>query len=167
MKVALALNHFQTRLASLADLAAICAIEDRSFVTPYPPSLLKQLLQEYSQSFFVATNDAGKILGYCVCSIKDKSAHLISLAVNSKFRRKGVATALLRRAVESLGANGIDQFWLEVKVNNLEAIGLYLKFGFRNAGVLKAYYSDGSDAVRMHLVLRAPNVPEGTGNHEL
>lgn len=157
MKVVLPLNRFQTGLASLSDLAAICAIEDSSFSTPYPPSLLERLLQECSQSFFVAINDAGKLLGYCVCSIKGKSAHLISVAVNSNFRRKGVATALLRRAIESLKASGVDEFWLEVKKNNLEAIGLYLKFGFKNTGVLKAYYSDGSDAVRMHLVLRALN----------
>jgi ribosomal-protein-alanine N-acetyltransferase len=157
MKVVLPLNHFQTRLASLSDLAEICAIEDSSFSTPYPPSLLERLLQECSQSFFVATNDEGKLLGYCVCSPKGKSAHLISVAVNSNFRRKGVATSLLRRAIESLTASGADEFWLEVKKNNLEAIGLYLKFGFRNTGVLKAYYSDGSDAVRMHLVLRALN----------
>jgi len=105
----------------------------------------------------VAADDAGTLLGYCVCSIKGKSAHLISVAVNSNVRRKGVATALLRRAIESLTASGVDEFWLEVKKNNLEAIGLYLRFGFKNAGVLKAYYSDGSDAVRMHLVLRALN----------
>jgi len=157
MKVAVPLNRFQTRLASLSDLPAICAIEDSSFSTPYPPSLLEQLLQECSQSFFVATNDGGKLLGYCVSSLRGKSAHLISVAVRNNFRGKGVATSLLRRAIESVTASGVDEFWLEVKKNNLEAIGLYLKFGFKNTGVLKAYYSDGSDAVRMHLVLRALN----------
>ena len=77
--------------------------------------------------------------------------------MNHNFRRKGVATGLLRTVIESLAAIGVDEFWLEVKMNNLEAIGLYLKFGFKNAGVLKAYYSDGSDAVRMHLVPLALN----------
>jgi ribosomal-protein-alanine N-acetyltransferase len=167
MKAALPMNRFQTRLASLSDLAAICAIEDISFSVPYPRSLLEELLQECSQSFFVATNDAGKILGYCVCSISGISAHLISIAVDDSLRRKGVATKLLRRAIESLNASGIDEFWLEVKMSNLEAIGLYLKFGFKNEAVLKAYYSDGSDALRMHLVLPALNRARREGNHEL
>ena len=157
MKAALPMNRFHTRLASLSDLAAICAIEDTSFSAPYPQSLLEQLLRECSQTFFVATNDTGKILGYCVCSISGRSAHLISIAVDSNLRRKGVGITLLRRAIESLTANGVHELWLEVKTNNLEAISLYLKFGFKNESVLKAYYSDGSDALRMNLVLRPQN----------
>ena len=157
MKAALPMNRFHTRLASLSDLAEICAIEDTAFTEPYPRSLLEQLVRECSQSFFVATNDAEQILGYCVCTISGRSAHLISIAVDSNLRRKGLGTTLLRRAIESLTAIGVHELWLEVKTDNLEAIGLYRNFGFKTEGLLKAYYSDGSDALRMNLILRPPN----------
>ena len=54
-------------------------------------------------------------------------------------------------------AIGVHELWLEVKTDNLEAVGLYQKFGFKNEDVLKAYYSDGSDALRMNLILRPLN----------
>ena len=154
MQVVLALNRFHTRLASLSDLSAICAIEDDSFRAPYPSSLLKRLLKDCSESFFVAVDDEGVLVGYCVFSRDVNSAHLISIAVHRRLRRKGVASALLQRSIEYLNSNNFDQLWLEVGLNNLEALSLYRKLGFGETATLKGYYSDGSDAVRMRLFLR-------------
>ena len=150
-----ALNPFRTRLASLSDLPAICAIEDNSFHAPYPQSLLKRLLEDCSQSFFVALDNEGSLVGYCVISLSPDSAHLISIAVHSRLRRKGVATLLLQRTVEYLSSHNVDELRLEVGVNNMEALSLYGKLGFEKMGLLKAYYSDGSDAVSMRLFSRA------------
>jgi ribosomal-protein-alanine N-acetyltransferase len=160
-KVALPLNRFYIRLASLSDLPAICAIENDSFPEPYSASLLERLLKDCSESFFVAAGDAEELVGYCVSSLSGKSAHMISIAVNSSFRSKGIATALLQRSIVYLMAHGVDEFWLEVNLKNVEAVTLYTKLGFEEVGVLKDYYSDGSDAVRMCLVLRKPT-PKAT-----
>jgi ribosomal protein S18 acetylase RimI-like enzyme len=62
---------------------------------------------------------------------------------------------LLQRTIEHLMAH-IDEFLLEVNPKNMEAIALYAKLGFEKTAVLERYYSDGSDAVRMRLVLRGP-----------
>jgi ribosomal-protein-alanine N-acetyltransferase len=155
MQVALALNRSHTRLASLSDLSAICAIEDDSFRTPYPPSLLERLLKDCSESFLVALDNEGTLAGYCVFSLAENSAHLISIAVHRRLRRKGVASTLLQRAFEYLISHNVDEFWLEVGGNNLEALSLYDKLGFERTATLKGYYSDGLDAVRMRLFLRS------------
>jgi ribosomal-protein-alanine N-acetyltransferase len=138
-------------------LPAISAIEDDSFPAPYPPSLLERLLNVCPESFFVAIDQSGELAGYCVFTLGGMTAHLISIAVSRNFRRRGIALALLRRAIEYLTAHAVDELWLEVSLRNAEAVTLYGKMGFEKRGVLKKYYSDGSDAVRMCLVLRETN----------
>jgi ribosomal-protein-alanine N-acetyltransferase len=140
----------------LSDLPAISAIEDDSFPAPYDPSLLKRLLQDFPESFFVATDESGELVGYCVCTLGGKTAHLISIAVCRNLRRRGIALVLLQRAIEYLAAQAVDELWLEVSLRNLEAVTLYAKLGFEEIGILEKYYSDGSDAVRMRLVLGEP-----------
>lgn len=97
------------------------------------------------------------MVGYCVCSSGRKLAHLISIAVQTDYRKRGVATSLLHRAVEFLIEQSIPELWLEVNLKNVDAVSLYLKLGFEKTGVLKGYYSDGSDAIRMRLIMREPS----------
>ena len=157
MQVAPPMNRFYIRLASLADLPAISAIEDNSFPTPYPLSLLERLMENYPKSFFVATDQVGGLVGYCVFSLGRKLAHLISIAVQTDYRKRGVATSLLHRAIEFLIEQSIPELWLEVNPKNADAVNLYSKLGFEKIGVLKGYYSDGADAIRMRLTLRDPS----------
>ena len=162
MQVAPHLNKFHIRLALLSDLPAICAIEDNSFPTPYPTSLLERLLEDCFESFFVATDEVGKLVGYCVCSLSRESAHLISIAVQTDYRRRRVATTLLHRAIEFLIEQSIVELQLEVNLKNVDAVSLYSKLGFEIIEVLKGYYSDGSDAIRMRLTMReSPNPVNG------
>jgi ribosomal-protein-alanine N-acetyltransferase len=150
------LNQFHVRLALLADLHVISIIEDDSFPTPYPPLLLERLLEECSESFFVATNQEGNLVGYCVCSLNRDSAHLISVAVQSDCRRRGVATKLLHRAMEFLIGARIVELRLEVNPKNLDAVRLYSRLGFETVEMLEGYYSDGADAIRMRLTINEP-----------
>jgi ribosomal-protein-alanine N-acetyltransferase len=147
------LERFHIRTASLSDLPAISDIEDDSFPNPYPLSLLKRLIDDYSESFLVAVDHKAKLVGYCVSSLGGSSAHLISIAVDREFRGNGIATMLLKRTIGYLVAHAAREFYLEVNPKNVEAVGLYGKLGFEKAGVLKEYYSDGSDAITMKIIL--------------
>jgi ribosomal-protein-alanine N-acetyltransferase len=133
----------------MADLQAICLIEDASFSDPYPRRLLKRLLDHVGNNFLVAERGDGKLFGYCVASMQGRLAHLISIAVLSEGRRKGVATALLQNLVDHMKVLGVDELWLEVKRDNRDAIRLYEKLGFQGVMILENYYSDGSSALRM------------------
>jgi ribosomal-protein-alanine N-acetyltransferase len=150
------LERFHIRIASLSNLPAISGIEDDSFPSPYPRSLLKRLMNDYSESFFVAVDHKATLVGYCVSARGGSSAHLISIAVDREFRRNGIATMLLQRTIGYLIAHATREFYLEVNPKNVEAVGLYRKLGFEKAGVLKEYYSDGSDAITMKIILDRP-----------
>jgi ribosomal-protein-alanine N-acetyltransferase len=145
------MNAFNVRLASKSDLPALSAIEDDSFAAPYPASLLERLLSYCPESFYVATDEAQKLVGYCVSSLNGEAAHLISIAVHPKFRGRGVATILLRETLKFLMTQNVVELFLEVNGKNTDAIALYSKLGFERTEIVKKYYSDGSDAVRMSL----------------
>lgn len=89
-----------------------------------------------------------------MCSVDGKSAHLISIAIHREFRRKGFATALLERLVDHLTEKSVAKIHLEVSVKNSEAIRFYIKVGFEKLSIRPSYYSDGSDALMMRLVIR-------------
>jgi len=113
-------------------------------------------LQDYHENFYVATDKGGKLVGYCVCTTGRNLAHLISIAVQIDYRKRGVATALLQKAIEFLVEHNILELWLEVNPKNVDALSLYSKMGFEKMEVQKRYYSDGSDAIRMRLTMREP-----------
>jgi ribosomal-protein-alanine N-acetyltransferase len=56
------------------------------------------------------------------------------------YRRRGIAQQLLCRIEAILGARGVKEVRLEVREDNLAALGLYQKFGFKKVGKLEGYY---------------------------
>lgn len=92
-------------------------------------------------------------MGYCVASVNGSSAHLISIAVSPIRRRVGIGIDLMESLIADLSSRGIHEVWLEAKLDNSEAIGMYRKLGFNEVSVVSEYYSDGSNALRMRKVL--------------
>ena len=73
-----------------------------------------------------------------VRSVADE-AELLLLAVDPQFRRRGVASALLRAIVGDGQANGIAHLHLEVRAGN-DAVRLYAANGFAKVGERRGYY---------------------------
>ncbi len=78
-------------------------------------------------------------------------AEVLTLAVARLVRRRGLATDLLAAAMRECGRRGAVSIVLEVSKDNDAARALYAAAGFRQVGVRRRYYRDGSDA----LILRA------------
>lgn len=73
-------------------------------------------------------------------------AEILTLGVNSQYRRQNLASSLLDTGYTALRELGVTTLFLEVSVRNKAAIALYLKQGFTLCGRRKTYYADGSDA---------------------
>jgi len=151
------LNKILVRFATRQDLEAIYAVEDESFSDPYPDDLIAKLLRDCLNYFFVAEYPPGTIAGYCVASEKGTTAHLISIGVLRKYRRRGFGTALIQRLLANLSPS-VKELRLEVKRDNREAIVLYEELGFKHVGLIENYYRDGSSAVKMFLALKGTRV---------
>jgi len=76
--------------------------------------------------------------------------HLVTIAVDPGWQRRGVAALLLLRCVELAEEAALSSIALEVRPANTGARALYERFGLREVGRLRRYYSDtGEDAVLM------------------
>jgi ribosomal-protein-alanine N-acetyltransferase len=85
--------------------------------------------------------------------------HITFLAVAPQQRRRGIGRRLLRELLGEAARAGARWATLEVARGNGPARGLYRACGFREAGVRRAYYRSGDDAVVLWLTLRTYGYP--------
>jgi len=77
-------------------------------------------------------------------------AHIITIAVRNAYRRQGIGERLLISIIEMAMELKADVVTLEVRTSNKQAQALYYKYGFRQVGIRRAYYTDnGEDALLM------------------
>ncbi len=74
---------------------------------------------------------------------------MVSIAVMAQNRRRGVAQAIIDRALKGMEYYKAKQCFLEVRVTNEAAISLYKQLGFEVTRTINGYYSDGEDAYVM------------------
>jgi len=113
-----------------------------------------ELMRECPALFFVAAA-AARMAGYSSTVIARDEAELVSIAVHPRFRRRGVARALMKRTLALLKRTGVERCWLTVRAANREAIRLYEGLGFKHVRRVKDYYGRGRDGQRMRLSLNA------------
>jgi ribosomal-protein-alanine N-acetyltransferase len=133
----------QIRRLTYADLPQVIAIERRAFPTPWSLAMFVLELSKASGICLAATID-DRIVAYLVCSRYDTVWHVMNVAVDTRQRRQGIATAMMERLFE-VADKPNAQYTLEVRTSNDAAIRLYESFGFRAAGRRRAYYHDNRE----------------------
>ena len=128
------------------DIEHVSILEQASFKDPYPSYFLSELARDNPETFLVLTLN-NEIIGYSVVDHWEDHDHLISIAVRSDSRRKGLGEALLVELEKRLSKE--RPLRLEVRQSNLAAIQLYLKRGFTKTGLAEGYYGDGENAITM------------------
>lgn len=85
--------------------------------------------------------------GMLLARVTGDEAEILTLAVEPRARRQGVATVLVTKALAEAHQRGACSVLLEVSVSNAAARALYRGAGFVEVGRRPRYYSDGSDAL--------------------
>jgi ribosomal-protein-alanine N-acetyltransferase len=130
-------------LTSIAQIDEVLAVEQASFTNPWTREMYVSELSNQGVSFcFVARAQDGRVIGFCSFWRVLDELHINNLAVLPEFRRAGVATALLARALAEGTALGARRATLEVRRSNDAARLLYERFGFTLAGVRRSYYTN-------------------------
>ncbi len=136
------------------DLDRVVAIEDASFgCEAWSRKLLLDYFRLTPELFLIA--QAGRsIHGYSITVVQagSRGAELVSIAVDPRRRRRGVATALIEATRAQLRARRVKTWWLMVRTTNESAIRFYEQSGFVPVRQVKRYYGRGRDAWRMRAV---------------
>lgn len=141
---------FRIRTAIARDLEQLLALERAAFTTDHlSPRQYHRHLHSPTAVVLVAV-DATELLGKALVFFRQRSdvARLYSIAVAQRARGRGVAKALLEAAAAAARLRGCQRLRLEVRQDNVAAIALYERLGYRRFGARSGYYEDGADAWR-------------------
>lgn len=101
------------------------------------------------------------IVGFLGYWIMAGEAHITSIAVRQKYRRRGIGEMLLITAIDQAITLKADFATLEVRLSNTGAQALYSKHGFEHVGERRKYYLDRSpagDTREDALIMTTPNI---------
>ena len=93
-----------------------------------------------------------KIIGFLLYSLIYDRIEIEQFEVITKERRKGIGDKLLKYLIEKYQDTDIKNITLEVKEDNIVAINLYKKYGFKKVSTREKYY-DGINGLLMEKTL--------------
>ena len=135
----------------IQDAAAILAVmEDVYKASPWKLEQIQADIEQKSISYFLAVDEGqGQVLGFVAIQETLYEAEVLQIAVKPAFQGQGLAQQLLAQLPDQ------KEIFLEVRVSNQPAQGLYKKMHFEEIARRKNYYHDPiEDAVIMK---RNPN----------
>ncbi len=92
--------------------------------------------------------DNTKALAFINYQVMYERSELIDINVLDSYQNMGIASKLIEFMLEDLKSKNVESITLEVRKNNLNAIHLYEKYGFKEVGIRKGYYQ-GIDGILM------------------
>ncbi|MBE6783162.1 MAG: ribosomal-protein-alanine N-acetyltransferase [Ruminococcaceae bacterium] len=139
------------------DIDGVAEVEKECFANPWSEQSLKEELENGNARFFVCETK-GEIAGYIGTISVFGECSVTNVAVKEKFRNKGIARALLERAILNSTLADDEFITLEVRKSNIPAISLYEKYGFVKMGERKNFYrSPTEDAFIYNKYLKGEN----------
>ena len=139
------------REANVFDLPVFVSLDKDLF--PYSPWTAGQYKEEFSsptRHFVVAVDEEQSIIGYAGVFAPGKTeADILTVGVVPEHRGKGIAKELMALITNWAKVQGSTAMMLEVKTDNVDAIGLYESLGYIKLNIRKNYFGAGLDALVM------------------
>ncbi len=146
---------------SLSTIDAVAAIDAQCFPRPWRRSTYQSELSFGPARYVVALDQDGTVCGFAGMWVVIDEAHVTKIAVDPRYRRRGVGRRLLSYLIELACAEGCTRIYLEVAVSNIAAQNLYHALGFVSKGIRAKYYADtGEDALVMDRILTPSSATE-------
>ncbi|CEJ93404.1 Putative N-terminal acetyltransferase c complex catalytic subunit mak3 [[Torrubiella] hemipterigena] len=144
-------------------LPAIRSLIAKDLSEPYSIYVYRYFLYQWAHLCFMALNPKdSSLIGVVICKLEVHSCrstptrrgYIAMLAVAEEFRGQGIATALVKKAMDAMIERNADEIVLETEETNKTAMRLYERLGFFRSKKLHRYYLNGSSAYRLVLPLK-------------
>ncbi len=139
--------------AGSRDAAAIAALHARSFHRGWSEEEVEMLLLDRSVVAHRATA-ASALAGFIMSRMAADEAEILSVAVDTAFRGRGLARNMLHLHLRRLAGLGARAIFLEVDENNAAALRLYARAGFAEVSRRPNYYAESGGKTATAVVLR-------------
>ncbi|KAM6493458.1 Acyl-CoA N-acyltransferase [Amanita muscaria] len=149
------------RYAGESDLPHIMALVQSELSEPYVIYTFRYFLHQWPHLSYLAHSSDPQIsepVGVIVCKQgmhRDRAnrGYIAMLSVRKEWRNRGIASTLVRTAIETMKEDGADEVVLDTEYDNHAALSLYESLGFIREKRLYRFYLNGKDAFRLVLVL--------------
>ncbi|KAJ5386445.1 Acetyltransferase GNAT family [Penicillium cosmopolitanum] len=118
-------------------VAAMRQLISKDLSEPYSIYVYRYFLYQWGDLCFLAMDDKDEMV-----------------AVREEFRGQGIATKLVRMAIDAMTERDADEIVLETEITNTGAMKLYERLGFLRSKGLHRYYLNGNSAYRLVLYLK-------------
>jgi ribosomal protein S18 acetylase RimI-like enzyme len=134
--------------ASIIDLGALRKLEQESFGKDAWPLFDLIAVLTFAEVIRLKAVEDGQMVGFVAGDPhpRDGWGWIATIAVDPRYRRRGIGLALLHACESKLG---VPQSRLTVRISNQSAITMYEKDGYKTTEIWKAYYNDGEDGMVM------------------
>lgn len=152
MKIWTAPGGLHVEPAGVNDAESIAKLHAGGFYRGWPrEDFISYLADPERTPAYVACNGKRRIAGFAMLRLAADEAELITIAVDPKWRGKGVGAALLNAGFADLQMSRATRMFLEVAADNVPALALYRRHGFSEIGRRNGYYArpDGSPATAL------------------
>lgn len=125
------------------DLCQLAEIHRQSFAAPWSDGELQKMLSNPLYIGLLARRVGGGAqppLGFVLIRVAADEAEIITIAVSTRHRHRGIATALMNASIRRLQEDRIKTVFLEVDSANQNAIRLYTQLGFITVSDRVGYY---------------------------
>lgn len=112
--------------------------------------MLQELKNEDSY-YVVAKDEQNEIVGFAGVQFILDEADITNIVTKKNSRNCGIGTKLLEELIIVSKQKSIKNITLEVNENNIYALKLYEKLGFKEIGRRKKYYNGKDTAIIMEL----------------
>ncbi|CEJ56532.1 Putative N-acetyltransferase [Penicillium brasilianum] len=145
-------------------VAAMRQLISKDLSEPYSIYVYRYFLYQWGDLCFLAMDDKDEMVGVVVSKLEPHRGgplrgYIAMLAVREEYRGRGIATKLVRMAIDAMTERNADEIVLETEITNTAAMKLYERLGFLRSKRLHRYYLNGNSAYRLVLYLR-----EGVGS---
>ena len=137
--------------ATARDADTVARLHAASFYRGWPRQDIESYIIDPDTPTLVACDAKRRIAGFAMLRVLGDDVELMTIAVDPKFRGKGVGRALMHACFEDLRMTAARRMILEVAADNPSAIALYRRLGFQQISERKGYYArpDGQPATAL------------------
>lgn len=151
MKFWMAPGGLHVEPAEARDAKDMARIHGQSFYRGWPTADFVSFLEDRNTPAYIACDARRRIAGFALIRTVADEAELLTIAVEPRWRGKGVGRALMDAVFADLMLSPARRMFLEVDEQNHAAIRLYQNLGFSTISSRQGYYPrpDGSAATAL------------------
>lgn len=132
----------EIRQMLLSDLETIKDYLISDFDDFWNYNILKEELISENSKYIVAILNKTEIVGFAGIKIIFDEADIMNIVTKKTYRNVGIGSSLLEKLIVISKNLKLSSITLEVNEENISAIHMYKKFGFKSLGIRKNYYKD-------------------------